>query len=468
MNSQNKSSDGETSSEQLLVATKNKPQPYENLRRSWFNRTFSPMTEGGIRGNIFLLIVTTLGSSFFYLPFFARKVGLLSTLFMVFFNAFLAYMCSKILYLGFKMTKAKTYSECMEIILGRKIGFLSNVVIFIHTVEAVMSTWIFAYKYLLSGLLQVMEISDNSPFAQHFQYYFFPGMFLIILVVSLIGSTEKLKKISLMSIFLILYLVIVFVYLTPEYFSYYDKNNEIEFHGVIWSWFMLKVWGVTNYMFLNQYAVMPICVNTTNVSFKRITKIIRRSIMVVLVIYIVICSCGYLSLPSDSDNEIFLLRPPLPGDSDKLIMWGKILFGITLLVAVLVKSSFMLIYFEQLIGMFKDVFIQKQPTGRAIASENAQNNKTLLYLRKFVFLLIHATLTFFGIESLSKILGFVGSFVGVFEVILIPGYMFIVINREQKLVSPGKIWILVLAMAILSTVSFGAVGYSVAIDDHKK
>lgn len=463
MNGQNEVADDQITSEQLLVADREKSQSSDSLRKSWFSRTFSPMTEGGIRGNIFLLIITTLGSSFFYLPYLARKTGLFSTILMVTFNAILGYICSRVLYLGFKQTKAKTYSECMELLLGRKMGFLSNVIILIHTIGAVMSTWIFSYRFLLNGLLQLLQLPENGPFAKNFLLSFFPGGFALIFLVSLFGSTEKLKKISLMGIFLIIYLIIVFVYLTPEYFNYYDQRNEIQIKGVIWSWYMLKLWGITNYMYLNQYAIMPICANTTNVNFKRVTKIIRRSIMAVFLIYVLICFCGYFSLPSDSDNDIFLLRPPLPGDPDRLIMWGKILFGMALFVGVLVKSHFMLIYFEQLIGMFKDVFLQRQPTGGAMAAELSQSNKTPLYIRKFCFLLTHAVLTFFGIDNLSKILGFVGSFVGVFEVIIIPGYMFLAIDKERGLIKSSTRWLLIEGMVLMSIVSFAAVVYNILV-----
>jgi amino acid permease len=329
-------------------------------KRSWFERTFSPLTAGGIRGNIFLLIITTLGSSFFVLPYCAKKIGILSTLIMVCLSALISYSCSSILYAGFKHTKAKTYSECMEALLGARFGFLSNVIIMIHTVAAVMSAWIFSFKYLRSGIQDIKGIPDNDPFMLNFQKFFFPIGFVLIVGMSFFGSVEKLKKVSLVGIVLILYLVLVFVYLTPDYYSYYNDLGKIETRTVIVDWYMLKVWGICNYMFLNQYAIMPICYTVKDVSFKRITKIIGRTTLAIFAIYLTILFCGYYSQPYDTDVEIFLLRKAIPTKSDVLITYGKILFGFTLFVGVLVKSHFMIIYFEQLIKVFKEVFIGKE------------------------------------------------------------------------------------------------------------
>lgn len=49
------------------------------------------MERGGIRGNIFLLLVTTAGCSFFYLPYYAKKCGLVFTLALLVLPAALSY-----------------------------------------------------------------------------------------------------------------------------------------------------------------------------------------------------------------------------------------------------------------------------------------------------------------------------------------------------------------------------------------
>ena len=100
--------------------------------RSWHQRTFGKMDEGALRGNIFLMTLSTVGSAFFYLPYMAKEIGICTLLFLLALPAFTSYYFSYKLYYGFKATKAKTYDECMKEILGPKLGYLSNVVIFMH------------------------------------------------------------------------------------------------------------------------------------------------------------------------------------------------------------------------------------------------------------------------------------------------------------------------------------------------
>jgi amino acid permease len=49
------------------------------------------MEKGSIRGNIFLLLITTAGCSFFFLPYYAKKNGLVLSLFLLLLPACLSY-----------------------------------------------------------------------------------------------------------------------------------------------------------------------------------------------------------------------------------------------------------------------------------------------------------------------------------------------------------------------------------------
>lgn len=446
----------------------------EKSSRNWFQRSFGRMEEGSIRGNMFLLIVTTIGSAFFVLPHCARQIGLFFSALLVISSALLSVGCSQILFIGFKETKANTYNECMEGLLGKKIGLMSTVVIMMHTFGTSVSTWIFSWIYLSNGVMQLLKV---DPTKQHvsilYQHAFFYGGFLVIFTVTLFRSIEKLKLVSIVGFGMILFLVVVFVALMPQYFEHFNSEGYIKLIGFKWDLYALKAWGITNYMFLNQYAITPICKTTKNVNFRRVTKIIGRTIFVVCLVYIVILFCGYFSLPTNVWNEIFLLRPPLNGESDVLIMYGKIFFGMALFVGVMVRSHFVLIYFDQLIGKIKEAFSSPQSQ-----HENAYINlvpvdsgetasmypktsvvvwKPVASIRNFVFLLVLSTSATLGVNYLLKILGFLGSFVGVFELIIIPVSMFLVIDRRRQLMSKASRFAFVFFSIILTIVSFCAV-----------
>ena len=259
----------------------------------------------------------------------------------------ISFYSSRLLFHGFSNTSAKTYDECIERVLGQKIGLFANLVVLLHTFGAVVSSWIFSFKFITSGLLDITHETDSASWFEKYKIAFFGVTFVIIYVVTLSRSIEKLKVVSMVGLVILIYVISCLVYLLPDYFEYYSSKKMIHFRNFIWTWEMFKVYGMTQYMFLNQYAIMTVCNNLKEVSFKRTTKLVKRSTIILLFIYVFVLFCGYFSQPDEPTNEIFLLRTPIPGINDTAVLIGKIGFGITLLIAILVKSYYLLLYFEQ-------------------------------------------------------------------------------------------------------------------------
>ena len=110
------------------------------------------MLPGNMRGNILLLTMATTGMAFTMSHGHAKNIGLFLFLILLWGSAFVSYISNMILYQGFKYTKAKTYDECITIILGQKAGLISNILVFLHTCGSVTSTYCFTFKLLLSFL----------------------------------------------------------------------------------------------------------------------------------------------------------------------------------------------------------------------------------------------------------------------------------------------------------------------------
>jgi hypothetical protein len=405
-----------------------------------------------ILGNSVLLIIATVGSTFFYLPHFAREIGLLSTTLMVLASAGLGYGCSVILLIGYKYTGAKTYNECMERMLGSKVGVFSSLVISLHTIGKVMSTWIFSFDFIADGLGKILKWAPDNWYNVNLKFIYF-SLCLCILVVSIsIKSIQRFQFVSFLGLLMMVYLLGVFLYLTPRYYSYYNSQHKINPTLVIFNWNMLKVWGVVNYMFLNQYAVTPMCATLKHFSYPRASRILSLSTIVTLAIYLALLFIGYFSLPTDSDNKIFLLRPSIPGDDDSLIVYGRLVFGITLLIVVVVRTQFMLIYIEQVCNTLSKIF---NPRPIHEYPERTIYRRVSWFLKRFLFLLAHTVMTYFGVKHLSSILGFLGSFVGVFEIIILPCFLFLGLNAKLRVVSKRneRIFVAVCLAAALVSVS---------------
>lgn len=328
-------------------------------------RTFAPIKDGGIRGNIFLMMVTTTGSAFFYLPYQAKQSGLALTFLLLTFAMTVSYFSSTLLYRGFMLTKGDTYDKVMQSILGIKIGFLSNFMIFLHTFGAVVSSWIFSSEYLFKGLNEVL-LRNGVAVPMIIENYFFLlfGILLgtILFTFSLVGKIEFLKKISLVGLFFIIYLIIVFICLLPSYYKHYQNQISIEYFKFNKEIFVTI--GLCFYIFLNQYSVIPICNNLERINTQRILKVILRTDLTCYIMYIIFMLVGYFSMPNDVMGtaeekkwKIFLLRPSLGDKQNVFVLVGIILFGLNLMISTSVKGYFLLLYFNQIIENLKTLFV---------------------------------------------------------------------------------------------------------------
>lgn len=72
-------------------------------------------------------------------------------------------------------------------------------------------------------------------------------------------------------------------------------------------------------------------------------------------------------------------------------------------------------------------------------------------------------MTIFGINYLDRIIGFVGSFVGVFELVMIPSIMFLVLDSKKKLMSTNLKTVFLIAVCIIMPIYFAAAYYSITL-----
>ena len=262
------------------------------------------------------------------------------------------------MYHGFKHTKAVTYDECMGRVFGSCWGLVANIMVFIHVFGAVVSTWIFSY-FFLDGFVEGVLGSSTKIY---FFWLYFGVTLIIIYVVATFADVEKLKFIAIVGFLIIVYLLVLFFAEIPEYFEYYNDKGWFKFEGFIASTFMFKTYGLTQYIFLNQYSVIPLCNNMKAFSFRRMKKVIFRTTILVFVIYMCVLLSGYMSLPSlelvPDDykmSELFIMRSAIPGKKDTALFVGKALFGVTLFIATLVKVQFFILYFYQILKNIRNL-----------------------------------------------------------------------------------------------------------------
>ena len=264
------------------------------------------------------------------------------------------------MYYVYKHTKSATYDECISGVFGKKVGLFSNFVVFIHVFGSVVSTWIFSYFFCLTSLEEIWGPLSYLT-CEIFKFLFFGLTALVMFFSASFAEIDKLKIISFFGFFILIFLVGLCVGITPQYYSHYKNLNQIQLQNVKISEFVFKSYGLTQYIFLNQYSIIPLYNSVGDVSRKSTEKIIFWATLIILVIYLSVMCSGYFSQPNiemtaEKLTELFLLRPSIYKDKEILFIFGRALFGITLFIANLIKNHFFLIYFYQIIKNFKDLF----------------------------------------------------------------------------------------------------------------
>lgn len=484
-------------------------------RKPWLKRTFGKMEDGGLRGNIFLMTISTVGGTFFFLPSYAKDCGLIMIIILVALPAFVSYYASQKLYYGFKYTNAKTYDECMKSILGPGLGYMSNVTIFLHTFSSVVGLWTFTYKIMVNILQTIFgyeDIKSNTAF----KYCYFTTIMLCLFLSSLSGNIEKLKVVSMFGIGIIIYMLIVFTVQTADYYNAYKNYEGQEFEIISFNIGprLLEAYGMCMFLYLNQYSIIPICNNIKQITIKRINKVLSRTIVFVFFMFLILIVVGYFSLPNvdvlSADtvkfDRLFLLRNSIEGQTDYFIQIGKCFFILYLTIGMLVRGHFFLIYFQQLIAntvhFFKgdkiellkaDDVEEVTPEERKIRDTKINdavdahvadgNNPVEIYLQpieegcqdeesvhesvvvdkkpeknvkkhmiNFIFLTFTMLLTVLVSENLATFLSIAGGFVSIFELIVFPLIMILALDSKEKILGKVEKPVMITVASILIAV----------------
>ncbi len=330
-----------------------------------FHEMFKKSTPGAMRGNMFLMIVTTTGSAFTFIPQLSKNIGIILMLITMVFPAFVSYLSSIILYWGFKATQAQTYDECMKKIMGQKMGLFSNFVILVHTFGSVIASWLFSFRLIKKGIYSKAGYNEgNKPYESIFDISYFVIVFALLFMGSLVGKIENLKSMSKIGLLIMLYLICLITYQMPYFFNHYNSLEPMKIQSLKFNWGYFRAYGICSFLFLNQYTIMPICNNLDRINSRRITKVIGRTITIIVGMYILVLFSGYFSLPNSTIGDkwqIFIERPSIDPNATDHLMWiGVMLFGINLLIGLIVKNHFFILYFHQMIYNTRIVFFSKK------------------------------------------------------------------------------------------------------------
>ena len=141
----------------------------------------------------------------------------------------------------------------MSRVLGKRIGLLSNFMIFLHTFTATISVWLFSFEFLMHAAKNLFLDRYDKEFQEKVEmismYSFFAVVMILLYLSSIADVVYTLKKISMVGLLIIIYCIIVFTALLPTYYDNY--KDDIEFNPGNFDSNVFVTSGICFYLFLN-------------------------------------------------------------------------------------------------------------------------------------------------------------------------------------------------------------------------
>lgn len=122
---------------------------------------------------------------------------------------------------------------------------------------------------------------------------------------------SSLASVGVLSVAALCYTLIVLIAETPFYYKEYIDKPEIQMRAFIFDANILTSFSLIFFAYTCQMSLMPVYSELVNPNYRRIKKIVTRSLLVDCVFYTLIASAGYFST-FNATSDVVIQRPALP------------------------------------------------------------------------------------------------------------------------------------------------------------
>ncbi|CDW79264.1 UNKNOWN [Stylonychia lemnae] len=320
-------------------------------RRPFFNRAFGKLEKGSLRGSIFSLCASAIGSGVLSLPYVLALNGWALGFILILVSAFSA--CWSLFMIADSAIKANVnnFSKLTNFVGGKKLELFLQINILIYMIGSCIVTT------LLRNV--VTQLGGSKDFTEGWEFRAIVGAPIaacILMPMSMIKDMSGFRYISFASIFALFYTGVVLLIEMPEYIQHYKDTAIIKPFIIDLNFFNGAC--ITFFAYTCQVQLLPIYSELINPNARRIKKIIGVSVIVDVFFYMTIAAAGYFST-FDITARVVLDRPPLSGSRDYAILISQILIMMVLFVAVPVnynpfRNQVFYMFFKRQEFSFKD------------------------------------------------------------------------------------------------------------------
>jgi amino acid permease len=321
-----------TDSSSFIINSNSKLSNFDEITpasRSIYMRAFGRIEPGALRGAIFNLISSAVGAGCLALPLIFYRQGIIGTIFLLCLSFAISYVGVINIAKASDRFQIYNYSLLTENVLGRRWKLLFDIGLIVAQLGTIIGYQILIGD-IIPGTLQYFNINFDTKTERYI--IMIATNVLIVTPLGLLKTLTELRFASLVTMAALSYILLVII----VEFKFYAESNVYE-NNV--NWFNLDLSIITSmnvclYSFSCHMNVIQVYDELHNRNLKRMQKVAFRSLLLLLVPYILLGLFGYLSTLNNTP-EIFLNRAKAPSISNDWVMTScKFLMMIILIIGL--------------------------------------------------------------------------------------------------------------------------------------
>ena len=295
------------------------------LKKTIWERYFSPMKEGSLRGSVFAISAVAIGTGCFSLPIRCAHIGLIFGVCILLFGAFCAYWSLTSMIHAARKSKEKDYSRIVKESLGKVPATILDSIMVIYIFGVLISYQVVIYSLIGRVFYELFQSNKYKDFEEYEKKiwntnsYKFPVMFgvsLILLPLCLLKDLSKMRFTSMIGIMALSYAILVIIIESPFFFIHYlnnvykkdDSSTHANFYNIKPAFkndlYVFQCFATVFYCFTCHIGAFPVYKTLKNNTVRRINKVFRNSIILDLVIYSLVAIAGFLTCPVNQPSLI--------------------------------------------------------------------------------------------------------------------------------------------------------------------
>lgn len=409
--------------------------------RTQENSTFRPLTAGGIRQSIFVLVQTSLGGGILTIAYMMRLSGVLLGTFLLVLTGVVAMVSMEVLMKCAVKQHRYTLGSLMSCVFGQGIGVALDLMLFLYGNGSLITYFIFLGDFIPT----IFEGLSQGTYSEHdrdeLRTRCLVGALLIVMGASLPRDLSGLRFLSPVMAIGILYTEVVVVVKCgisnwPSEWSLEDLEDDFRMKKVELLNLdgFLQAFSLCVFSYVCHLNVTPVAKELANPEDRRIEKISWRVVAVQFFIYFLLAVGGYLTF---GDKTAPNLLTNYAAD-DPWILASRIGLTFTILVAVatntnptvraclcLLEEFFPSIKEPTAEGLKTQPFLETPQTPPLIKRNLLQEPQCRRYLRYFLSIacLTMDTMIAICVKDVASVVGFLGATMGTLMMMVIPGLL---------------------------------------------